>query len=220
MDLIRGKFYWPKMERDVSRIIARCRVCHVAKTHHTNAGLYTPLPVPEAPSEDISLDFVVGLPRTQRQKDSIMVVVDSIEGEDQSNQIKELHKKARDQIIRHNEQYQIRANKHRKRVVYKEGDLVWIHLRKEHFPGGRFGKLKPRADGPFRVLKRINDNAYKIKLSGRYNVSATFNVSDLSPFDGSSDEETDSRGYIFQGEEDDVGAGSKGSVFKVRRMKQ
>ncbi|GJY78298.1 putative reverse transcriptase domain-containing protein [Tanacetum coccineum] len=66
LDLIRSQFYWPKMERDVSRIIARCRVCHVAKTHHTNVGLYTPLPVPEAPWEDISLDFVMGLPRTQR----------------------------------------------------------------------------------------------------------------------------------------------------------
>nr|GEX93841.1 RNA-directed DNA polymerase [Tanacetum cinerariifolium] len=43
-----------------------------AKTHGSNVGLYTPLPVPKAPWEDVSLDFVVGLPRTQCLKDSVM----------------------------------------------------------------------------------------------------------------------------------------------------
>lgn len=74
--LVRDQFYWPGMEKDINRIIARCRVCHVAKTHGSNVGLYTPLPVPTSPWEDVSLDFILGLPRTQRQKDFVMVVVD------------------------------------------------------------------------------------------------------------------------------------------------
>ena len=55
-------------------------------------------------------------------------------------------------------------------------------MRKERFSACRRSKLHPKGDGPFQVLERINDNAYKLDLPGEYNVSATFNVSDFSPF--------------------------------------
>ena len=50
----------------------------MAKTHGNNAGLYTPLPIPYIPWEEVSLDFVLGFPRTKRNKDSITVVVDRL----------------------------------------------------------------------------------------------------------------------------------------------
>nr|GEY76652.1 RNA-directed DNA polymerase [Tanacetum cinerariifolium] len=313
-------------------------------------GLYTPLPVPDGPWEDVSLDFVLGLPRTQRQKDSAMVVVDRFskmahfvscaktydasqmarlyfseivrlhgipksiasdrdvkfvshfwrtlwkrlgswlqfssshhpktdgqtevtnrslgnllrgligdnpkqwdlvlpqaefafnrsnhgstgkmpffvvygrnpftplditpcpradhfiaEGETRPKKIQELHMQVREQIIKHYMQYQHRGNQHRKRVVFNKGDLVWIHLRKERFPRGRFGKLRPRVDGPFKVVKRINDNAHKIELPGHYNISTTFNVGDLTPYvPTENDVVTDSRSSPFYVREDDA----------------
>ena len=45
---------------------------------------------------------------------------------------------------------------------------------KERFLAQRRSKLLPRSDGPFQVLERINDDAYKLDLLGEYNVSATF----------------------------------------------
>ncbi|GJR89881.1 putative CCCH-type zinc finger family protein [Tanacetum coccineum] len=62
--------------QDVKMLVDRCVTCHKAKSHGTNASLYTPLPVPNSPWEDVSMDFVLGLPRSQRNEDSIMVVVD------------------------------------------------------------------------------------------------------------------------------------------------
>lgn len=61
---------------------------------------------------------------------------------------------------------------------------------KERFLERRKTKLYPRGDGPFQVLEKINDNAYKIDLPGEYNVSSTFNVSDLSLFDAGEDSRT------------------------------
>ena len=48
----------------------------MAKHCKQNIGLYTPLPVPHRPFEDISMDFILGLPCTLRKFDSILVMVD------------------------------------------------------------------------------------------------------------------------------------------------
>ena len=62
-------------------------------------------------------------------------------------------------------------------MIFNVGDLVWLHLRKDRFPNERKSKLLPRADGPFKVLARYNNNAYKIDLPReKYSVSDIFNI--------------------------------------------
>jgi hypothetical protein len=58
-------------------------------------------------------------------------------------------------------------------------DLFWLHLRKEQFTDLRKSELVSRADGPFKILEKINDNAYKLELPLEFGVSPTFNISDL-----------------------------------------
>src|SRR6266540_2432488 len=101
-----------------------------------------------------------------------------------------------------NEIYRIAGNKDRKEVLLEPGDLVWVHLRKERFPELRKSKLMPRAAGPFKILEKINDNAYKLELPLDFGISPTFNISDLKPYLGEEDE-LQSRTTSLQEEEND-----------------
>ncbi|XP_071923173.1 uncharacterized protein [Coffea arabica] len=74
--ILQEHLYWPHMHKNVERIVERCGVCHKAKSRVNPNGLYTPLPIPNQPWVDISMDFVIGLPRSKRGHDSIAVVVD------------------------------------------------------------------------------------------------------------------------------------------------
>ena len=51
-------------------------VCQRAKGKTSNIELYTPLPIPSKPWDSISMDFVLGLPKTRQGHDNIYVVVD------------------------------------------------------------------------------------------------------------------------------------------------
>ena len=114
-----------------------------------------------------------------------------------------IHEQTKQNIAATNAKNQVAGSKGRKLVTFEPGDTVWLHLRKDRFPTLRRSKLMPRAAGPFKVLTKINDNAYILDLPVEFGVSTSFNVADLKPYAGE-DEELPSRTTSVQEGEDDA----------------
>ncbi len=74
--LIKQRFWWPSMARDIRCFVLACSVCAVSKTsNRPSAGLLQPLSVPSRPWSHISLDFVTCLPASSGNT-VVLTVVD------------------------------------------------------------------------------------------------------------------------------------------------
>jgi hypothetical protein len=125
--------------------------------------------------------------------------------------ILKMHETTKLNIEKMNEKYRIAASKGREEVKLEPGDLVWLHLRKERFSELRKSKLMSRAADPFKILAKINDNAYKLELPLKFGVSPSFNISDLRSYSGEEDE-ISSRTTSMQDGEDDSMVPQKASI--------
>jgi len=77
--MLRKDFFWPNMKSEVAEFLARCMECQQVKDEHQHpACLLHPLPIPEWKWEVISIDFITSLPRSKKQNESVMVVVDKL----------------------------------------------------------------------------------------------------------------------------------------------
>ncbi|KAK8934932.1 hypothetical protein KSP39_PZI014600 [Platanthera zijinensis] len=74
------KSYWcPGLKQDVAFFVSRCQTCALVKAEcQKPGGFLKPLPIPEWKFDDISMDFVHGLPRSQQGNDAIWVIVDCL----------------------------------------------------------------------------------------------------------------------------------------------
>jgi hypothetical protein len=76
---VRSQFFWPRLKKDVVDYISICMECQRVKDDHRHpSGLLQPLSIPEKKWEVVTINFITKFPRTTRQHDSIMVVVDKL----------------------------------------------------------------------------------------------------------------------------------------------
>jgi hypothetical protein len=75
----KSHYFWPGMKKEITEYIARCMECQKVKSKHRHpTGLLQPLPILKWKWEILTMDFIIGLPRTGKQHDAIMVVVEKI----------------------------------------------------------------------------------------------------------------------------------------------
>jgi len=74
LELLKGKFFWPPMRKDVQRHYPRCISYFKTNSKAMSHELYAPSPFSSAPWEDISIDFILELPRTKGFESNFMVM--------------------------------------------------------------------------------------------------------------------------------------------------
>jgi hypothetical protein len=76
---LKRNYWWSGMKRDIAEYVARCPSCQQVKAEHQRpAGPLQPLSIPEWKWDQITMDFVVGLPRAPSGQDAIWVIVDRL----------------------------------------------------------------------------------------------------------------------------------------------
>jgi hypothetical protein len=76
---LKQHYWWTKMKIEIALYVTRCDTCRRVKAIHMKAaGPLQSLPIPTWKWEDISMDFIVGLPRTVKGYDSIWVIIDRL----------------------------------------------------------------------------------------------------------------------------------------------
>uniref|UniRef100_A0A2N9F185 Reverse transcriptase n=1 Tax=Fagus sylvatica TaxID=28930 RepID=A0A2N9F185_FAGSY len=76
---VKAVFWWIGMKNDIAKFVAECLTCQQVKVEHQRpGGLLQPFPIPEWKWEHVTMDFVVGLPRSLKGHDAIWVIVDRL----------------------------------------------------------------------------------------------------------------------------------------------
>ncbi|XP_075473990.1 uncharacterized protein LOC142505051 [Primulina tabacum] len=140
----RGRICVPSgMKSDIAKFISECLTCQQVKIEHQRpAGTLQSLPIPQWKWEHITMDFVTGLPRTPKGYNSIWVIVDR------------LTKSAHFLPVKTTFTMNLYAEVYVAEIVRLHGIMRF----------GRKGKLNPRFIGPFEILDRIREKAYRLAL--------------------------------------------------------
>ena len=110
------------------------------------------------------------------------------------NDLSKLYKYLYTRIEMVQKQYKRQYDKHHREPTFKVGDLVMLRMKNIRTVRAS-QKLDHRYSGPFKVLAKVNNNAYKLELPEHFRIHDVINSSRLKPYHEPATAITDSYRY-------------------------
>ncbi|KAJ8948432.1 hypothetical protein NQ318_007955 [Aromia moschata] len=185
---VRDRFYWVNCRRDVEEWCKRCDLCSAKKGPKTKSRgkmvqylsgapfervavdilgplphestTYTPSMLTSGREMKLPTDLILGHPVEENQERSLPEFV-----EDLRERMDRIHQFAREKLKIHSDKMKQRLDTTSTKTAFKPGDAVWLYAPKR--TKGKSPKLQSNWEGPYTIIKKINDLVYRIQLSPR-----------------------------------------------------
>nr|GFA37788.1 reverse transcriptase domain-containing protein [Tanacetum cinerariifolium] len=178
-------YWWPNIKVDIATYVSKCLTrAKVKAKHQRPSGLLVQPAVPVWKRDNIIMDFITKLPKSSQGFDTIWAEVGEahLTGPEMIQETTEKIILIKQRIQAAQDPQKSYADRKQKPMEFKVGDRVMLKV--SPWKGVvRFikrRKLNPRYIGPFKVLARVGDVAYRLELPQELSrVHHTFHVSNL-----------------------------------------
>ncbi|KAJ8960041.1 hypothetical protein NQ318_009478 [Aromia moschata] len=160
---VRDRFYWVNCRRDVEewdwdKLVPLFLLSYRSSQHESTT--YTPSMLTSGREMKLPTDLMLGRPLEETEERSLPEFV-----EDLRRRMDRIHRFAREKLKIHSDKMKQRLDTTSTETDFKPGDAVWLYAPKRM--KGRSPKLQKNWEGPYTIIKKINDLVYRIQLSPR-----------------------------------------------------
>ncbi|KAJ8962301.1 hypothetical protein NQ318_018280 [Aromia moschata] len=160
---VRDRFYWVNCRRDVEewdwdKLVPLFLLSYRSSQHESTT--YTPSMLTSGREMKLPTDLILGRPLEENQERSLPEFV-----EDLRERLNRIHRFASEKLKMHSDKMKQRLDTTSTETAFKPGDAVWLYAPKR--TKGKSPKLQSNWEGPYTIIKKINDLVYRIQLSPR-----------------------------------------------------